>query len=56
VNHQHSYSLDSLSKYVDPMTNGTDGVNDAEISNGSQPTPPAMTLELLHRQMTWLTG
>jgi hypothetical protein len=56
VNHQHSYSLDSLSEYVDVMTNGTDGVNDAEMSVGSQPTPLTMTLELLHRQMAWLTG
>lgn len=53
--HQYSYSLDSLSEYVDAMTNGPDTV----MSDGHQSTsqqPPPMTLEIIHQQVTWLSG
>ena len=53
--HQYSYSLDSLSEYVDAMTNGPDTL----MTDGHQPTSqqaPPMTLEVIDQQVTWLSG
>jgi len=50
-----TYSLNSLSEYVDAMTNGPDTL----MSDGHQPTPqqpPPMNLDVIHQQVTWLSG
>ena len=53
--HQYSYSLDSLSEYVDAMTPGPDTLMSDGQQSTSQQSPP-MTLDVIHQQVTWLSG